>query len=192
MAAQCGADAIGLVFHEASARHVTIEQACSIVTALPPFITIVGLFVNASEHEVRRVIEQVPVSLLQFHGDEAPEDCDLYGKPYIKAVPMKQDVDLAEIEQQYERAAGLLLDTWVPGEHGGTGKQFDWDRVPRDLDKPLILAGGLTMENVAKAVATARPFAVDVSSGVEAEKGIKQKEKISGFVQAVRQADNAE
>lgn len=193
VAAQYGADAIGLVFHESSARHVTIEQACSIVSVLPPFVTIVGLFVNAPEYDVRRVIEQVPISLLQFHGDEKPEDCELYGKPYIKAVPMKQDVDLADLEHRYERAKALLLDTWVAGEQGGTGQQFDWNRVPHDLEKPLILAGGLTMDNVAMAVSMTRPFAVDVSSGVEAQtqKGIKDKEKISGFIRAVRQADTA-
>lgn len=200
MAAQSGADAIGLVFHEASARHVTIEQACSIVSVLPPFVSIVALFVDAPEVTVRKVIEQVPVTLLQFHGNEKPYECERYGKPYIKAVHMKKDVDLVQAEEQFERAQALLLDTYLPAEqapgeqvpgeqapaeYGGTGKCFDWGLVSHNRHKPIILAGGLNAENVAAAISKVKPYAVDVSSGVEASKGIKDADKIKAFIQAV-------
>ena len=187
---ESGADAIGLVFHEASPRNVTIEQACSIVTVLPPFISIVALFVDASESVIRKVIEQVPVNLLQFHGAEQASDCELYGKPYMKAVHMSDGVDLAQIEQQYERASALLLDTHVPGQHGGTGQSFDWSLIS-SVSVPVILAGGLTPETVTGAVESVKPYAVDVSSGVESEiKGNKSATKINTFIQAVRLADH--
>lgn len=187
--AESGTDAIGLVFHEASPRHVTIEQACSIVTVLPPFVTIVGLFVDAPESYIRRIIEQVPLNLLQFHGSEQPAECELYSKPYMKAVHMSDEVDLSRIEQQYTRASGLLLDTYVPGQHGGTGQRFDWSLIS-SVSIPIILAGGLTPETVSDAVESVKPYAVDVSSGVETDvKGCKSASKITEFVAAVRLAD---
>jgi phosphoribosylanthranilate isomerase len=180
-AAAAGADAIGLVFAE-SPRRVTAEQARAVCAALPPFVTTVGLFVDAPEARVREVLGQVPLDLLQFHGRETPEDCQRYGRPYIKAVRMDADVDLRAETRRFQAAAGLLLDSFHPQKAGGTGESFDWARVPRDLGKPVILAGGLTPENVALAIATVRPYAVDVSSGVEREKGVKDAAKITAFI----------
>lgn len=188
-AARSGADAIGLVFYDASPRHVTVEQACQIVAVLPPFVTVVGLVVNAAESQIRHLIEQVPIGLLQFHGDESPQECELYGKPYLKAIRMKEGVDLIAIEKQFERAAGLLLDVFKSGEPGGTGECFDWAMIPPGLTKPVVLAGGLTPTNVAGAVKKVQPYGVDVSSGVESEKGIKDRSKVAGFIQAVREID---
>ncbi|MFQ5488504.1 MAG: phosphoribosylanthranilate isomerase [Gammaproteobacteria bacterium] len=185
-AARLGADAIGLVFYPASPRHVDIEQARAIVRALPPFVTVVALFVDAGEAQIRPVLDQVPVSLLQFHGDEAPEDCHRYGRPYIKALRMAPNVDVAACAVRYGDAAGLLLDSYQPGQPGGTGHSFDWARVPAGVAKPLILAGGLTPDNVAEAVATVRPYAVDVSGGVESRKGIKDAAKMADFIARVR------
>lgn len=181
-AAAAGADALGLVFAAASPRCVTADQARAIVAALPPFIKVVGLFVDAPAAEVARLLGQVPLDLLQFHGRESPEDCRRHGRPYIKAVPMITDVDLPGAARRYADAAGLLLDTFSPQAAGGTGVTFDWTRVPRDLGRPVILAGGLTPENVGRAVAAVRPYAVDVSSGVESSKGIKDADKIAAFI----------
>jgi len=185
-AARLGADAIGLVFYPPSPRYVEPEQARAIVQALPPFVAAVALFVDAGEAQIRAVLEQVPVSLLQFHGDEAPEDCRRYGRPYIKALRMAPDVDVAAYAVRYGDAAGLLLDSYQAGVPGGTGRSFDWARVPDGVDKPLILAGGLTPDNVAEAVAAARPYAVDVSGGVESRKGIKDAAKMADFIARVR------
>lgn len=189
-AVNSGADAIGLVFYDPSPRNVTIEQACKITTELPPFVTVVGLFVNASEATVRRVIEQIPISLLQFHGNESASDCELYGKPYLKAVHMKEEVDFNAVEHHFGSARGLLLDSFKADEPGGTGNRFNWDVIPDNLSRPIILAGGLTPENVGDAVTRIHPYAVDVSSGVESEKGIKDPGKVSRFIKAVRDADN--
>jgi len=190
-AARSGADAIGLVFYDASPRHVTVEQACEIVSVLPPFVTVVGLVVNSAESQIRHLIEQVPIGLLQFHGDESPEECALFGKPYIKAIRMKEGVDLIAAEKQFERAAGLLLDVFKTGEPGGTGERFDWSMIPQGLTKPMVLAGGLNPDNVAGAVKKIRPYGVDVSSGVESEKGIKDRAKVARFIQAVRETDKS-
>jgi len=189
-AARLGADAIGMVFYEASSRFVTVEQARKIAAALPPFVTTVGLFVNAAESEIRRILVQFSLDLLQFHGNESPEECEKYDKPYIKAIHMKEGVDLLSAEKQYRGASGLLLDTYKEGHPGGTGERFDWKMVPDEITKPVILAGGLTPENVAVAVNKIKPYSVDVNSSVESEKGIKDLGKVGKFIQAVRLADN--
>lgn len=187
-AARAGADAIGLVFEPKSPRYVKPEQALSIVRALPPFVTVVGLFVNAAPDTIETVLSRVPLDLLQFHGDETPEQCRRYHRPYIKAIHMRPDVNLPEQARRYADAEGLLLDTAAAHVAGGSGEAFDWSRVPSGLAKPVILAGGLTPENVAEAVRKVHPFAVDVSSGVEQAKGIKDAGKISAFIEAVRNA----
>lgn len=187
-AAQAGADAIGLVFEPKSPRGVKPEQALIITRALPPFVTVVGLFVNAAFDTVETVLKRVPLDLLQFHGDETPEQCRRYHRPYIKAIHMRDKVNLPDQARRYSDAEGLLLDTAAADVAGGSGQVFDWNRVTANLGKPVILAGGLTPENVAEAVRTVRPFAVDVSSGVEQSKGIKDAQKISAFIEAVRGA----
>ena len=188
-AVEHGADAIGLVFFEGSPRHVTLEQAGRITTAVAPFVTVVGLFVNASPSEIRHVLENVPLGLLQFHGHEANDQCNRYGLPFIKSVAMKPDIDLRGQIQTYPDAGGILLDAWQPQTHGGGGQAFDWAQVPHDLAVPVILAGGLTAANVETAIRRVRPYAVDVSSGVENGKGIKSAEKISAFMKGVRGSD---
>ncbi|OGI49897.1 MAG: N-(5'-phosphoribosyl)anthranilate isomerase [Candidatus Muproteobacteria bacterium RIFCSPLOWO2_01_FULL_60_18] len=185
-AAQAGADAIGFVFDPKSPRHVHPDQALKITRALPPFITVVGLFVNPAPDTVEGVLSHVPLDLIQFHGNEKPEQCRRYHRSYIKAIHMKPDVDLHEMARLYGDATGLLLDTYVADTAGGSGQVFDWNRVPHDLGKPLVLAGGLTPENVGEAVRRVRPYAVDVSSGVEQSKGVKDAGKIAAFIEAVR------
>ncbi|AVX23868.1 phosphoribosylanthranilate isomerase [Pseudomonas syringae pv. aptata] len=184
-AAEAGADAIGLVFYPKSPRAVTVLQARAIIAALPPFITTVGLFVNASRCELNETLDAVALDMLQFHGDETPEECDGYHRPYIKALRVKAGDDIAGVCRTYRNARGVLLDTYVEGVPGGTGETFDWALIPDDLDKPVILAGGLTSANVAQAIAQVRPYAVDVSGGVEKSKGIKDREKIRAFMSAV-------
>lgn len=183
--ANSGADAIGLVFYAPSPRAVDIPAAQEIVRVLPPFVTVVGLFVDAGEEEIRHVLEAVPIDLLQFHGNEPAQACKIFGRPYIKAVAMRDGVDLAETAREYRTAAGLLVDTWHPAVAGGSGETFDWERLPATLALPLILAGGLSPDNVAQAVQRVRPYAVDVSSGVERDKGIKDEARISAFMRAV-------
>jgi phosphoribosylanthranilate isomerase len=186
-AVAAGADAIGLVFAEVSPRHVSVDQARAIRAALPPLVSVVGLFVDAAPGHIRAVLGQVAIDLIQFHGRETPEHCRGYGRPYIKAVSMRPDVDLPTAARQYDDAAGLLLDTHSVSAAGGTGEAFDWARVPHDLGRPLILAGGLTPDNVAQAIRQVRPYAVDVSSGVEQAKGIKDPAKIMAFMRGVNQ-----
>lgn len=181
-AAAAGADAIGLVFVDASPRRLDPERARAIVAVLPPFLKVVGLFVDAPPAQVRAVLGAVPLDLIQFHGRETPEFCRAFGRPYLKALRMGPGVDVAAEAGRYPDAAGLLLDSFHPQLAGGTGETFDWSRVPRDLGRPLVLAGGLTPENVAAAVAAVRPYAVDVSSGVESAKGIKDAAKVAAFV----------
>jgi phosphoribosylanthranilate isomerase len=188
-AARSGAHAIGLVFHPASPRNVTLDQARAIVRALPAFVTPVGLFVDAPVEHVREAIAAVPLQLLQFHGDEPPEYCAAFPLPYIKAVRVTEDVDLVQYAHTYREAKGLLLDAFVAGVHGGTGTAFDWRLIPANLPLPIVLSGGLTPDNVVEAVRTVRPWAVDVSSGVEAGKGIKDHAKIAAFIAGVRNAD---
>ncbi|HGY9624817.1 phosphoribosylanthranilate isomerase [Pseudomonas juntendi] len=187
-AAEAGADAIGLVFYAKSPRAVDVHQARAIIAALPPFVTTVGLFVNASRCELNEILEAVPLDLLQFHGDETPADCEGYHRPWVKALRVRPGDDLEAACQQYAGARGILLDTYVPGIPGGTGEAFDWSLVPASLSKPIILAGGLSAGNVGQAIAQVRPFAVDVSGGVEQAKGIKDAAKIEAFMRAVKQA----
>jgi len=188
-AAYCGAHAIGLVFHPPSPRNVSVAQARAIVQALPPFITVVGLFVDASATTVRNTLAQVPLQLLQFHGDEPPEFCADFGLPHIKAVRVTPEADLVKYAHAYRDAKALLLDAYVEGVHGGTGAVFDWRLIPEHLPLPVILSGGLNPDNVAEAIRAVRPWAVDVSSGVEAAKGIKDRAKIAAFIAGVRNAD---
>lgn len=179
-----GVDALGLVFYPPSPRALTAEQAQIIIAALPPFVTTVGLFVNAEEATIRAFLRQVPLDLLQFHGNESETDCSRYGRPYIKALRMRDGIDIEAQARQYPAAAGILLDSYQPGLPGGTGETFDWTRIPV-LDQALILAGGLNPANVRTAIQTVRPYAVDVSGGVEAEKGIKDEQKIAAFINEV-------
>ncbi|HGY2300403.1 TPA: phosphoribosylanthranilate isomerase [Pseudomonas putida] len=187
-AAQAGADAIGFVFYAKSPRAVDVRQARAIIAELPPFVTTVGLFVNASRCELNEILEVVPLDLLQFHGDETPQDCEGYHRPWIKALRVRPGDDLEAACQLYAGARGILLDTYVAGVPGGTGEAFDWSLVPAHLSKPIILAGGLSADNVGQAIAQVRPYAVDVSGGVEQAKGIKDAAKIQAFMQAVKQA----
>lgn len=185
LAAELGVDAIGLIFYAPSSRFVSIAQALQIINALPAFVTAVGVFVNASPEYIHPILAQVPLGLLQFHGQETAEECRSYGRPYIKAVSMQPAVNLKQIAETYSDAKALLLDTHKTAQPGGTGETFDWALVPKNFSMPLILAGGLTPENVACAIAQVRPYAVDVVSGVEVEKGLKSAEKMRRFVQAV-------
>ncbi|HLF96746.1 MAG TPA: phosphoribosylanthranilate isomerase [Methylococcaceae bacterium] len=187
IAAHLGADALGLVFYPSSPRHVSVEQARAIVAALPAFVTVVGLFVEAAADEVQAVREAVRLDLLQFHGDEPPEYCRSFGAPYLKAVRMREGVEISALARDYRDAAGLLLDAWHPDEKGGTGLSFDWARARKACGLPIVLAGGLTAGNVAQAIRVARPYAVDVSSGVEAKKGIKDANKMAAFMREVNQ-----
>jgi len=187
-ACQAGADALGFVFYEKSPRHVTIAAAAALVCELPPFVQSVGLFVNADPALIEAVLRDVPLDLLQFHGDETPADCLRFGRPYIKAVRVNRDTDLLKCAADFDTARGLLLDAWVPGVPGGTGERFDWSLIPADLPRPVILSGGLTPDNVAEAIQRVRPWAVDVSSGVEKEKGIKDAHKIAQFIAKAKEA----
>ncbi|CAM3213749.1 N-(5'-phosphoribosyl)anthranilate isomerase [Ectopseudomonas mendocina] len=187
-AVEAGADAIGLVFYAKSPRAVSVEQAAEIVQALPPFVTSVGLFVNMPREQLLAVLQQVPLDLLQFHGDESPAECEGYGRPYIKALRVRPGENVAAAMAPYAGARGILLDTFVEGVPGGTGAAFDWSLVPQGVARPIILAGGLEAHNVAAAIRQVRPYAVDVSGGVEASKGIKDAGKIRAFVKSVRDA----
>ena len=187
-AAEAGADAIGFVFYAKSPRAVDVRQVRAIIAELPPFVTTVGLFVNASRCELNEILEVVPLDLLQFHGDETPQACEGYHRPWIKALRVRPGDDLEAACQRYAGASGILLDTYVAGVPGGTGEAFDWSLVPAHLSKPIILAGGLSADNVGQAIAQVRPYAVDVSGGVEQAKGIKDAAKIEAFMQAVKQA----
>jgi phosphoribosylanthranilate isomerase len=188
-AAQAGAHAIGLVFYRPSPRYVTPEVAREIVRVLLPFVTAVGLFVDASAVEVRAAIAVAGVGLLQFHGSETPEFCSQFGVPYIKAVRVRPGTDLLQYARDYHDAKALLLDAYVEGTHGGTGQSFDWSVIPRTLPVPVVLSGGLNPQNVTGAIQQVRPWAVDVSSGVESAPGIKDAAKIAAFMSGVRNAD---
>lgn len=187
-AVRLGADAIGLVFYPDSPRAIGAAQAAAIVAALPPFVTAVGLFVNAQPGAVRDILAQVPLDLLQFHGDEAPEFCVQFGRPYLKALRVRAGVDLLQCAHDFHGARGLLLDAYVEGMRGGTGATFDWTLIPESLPLPIVLSGGLDAGNVGAAIRAVRPWAVDVSSGVESAKGIKDAEKIASFMNGVRNA----
>ena len=183
-----GADAIGFVFYASSPRAVSIAQAAELVALLPPFVASVGLFVNATEDDINCVLERVPLQLLQFHGDEVEADCARFGRPWIKAARMRAGVDLVEFASLHPGASGILVDAFVEG-YGGGGKTFDWSLIPRGFGRPLVLSGGLDADNVVDAVRRIRPWAVDVSSGVESDKGIKDTAKIAAFIAGVRDAD---
>ena len=188
-AAHNGVDAIGLVFYPPSPRHVEIEQAIRIVNALPAFTSVVALFVDEQEAKIREVLAQVPIDCIQFHGDETAEACRIYGKRYIKAISMREGIDIPALAHYYHDAAGLLLDAFHPDAKGGTGSQFNWSLIPNQLDLPIILAGGLDETNAKLAVQTVRPYALDVSSGVEARKGIKDSHKMAAFIKQVNEGD---
>jgi phosphoribosylanthranilate isomerase len=189
-AVRLGADAIGLVFYPPSPRCVTAERAAAIVEGLPPFVTVVGLFVNASREEIAEVLGTVRIDLLQFHGTECPDYCAEHGRPYIKAVRVREGTDLLGERQRYAGASALLLDAYRPGVPGGTGQAFDWDLIPAALGPEIVLAGGLTADNVGEAVRQVRPYAVDVSGGVEREKGRKDVGKIEAFMRGVASASS--
>jgi phosphoribosylanthranilate isomerase len=188
-AARLGADAIGMVFYEPSPRHVTIEQAGTIAASVPPFVARVALFVNPTRDAVRAVLDAVPIDLLQFHGEEDQAFCAGFRTPYLKALRVQKGLNLLECLSPYRDAAGWLLDAYRPDYYGGTGETFDWGVIPTGLERPVVLSGGLTVANVAEAVRRVRPWAVDVSSGVESAKGVKDANKIAAFIQGVRNAD---
>ena len=199
-AVAAGADAIGLVFYPPSPRHVSAAQAAQLLAILPPFVSSVGLFVNPSLEAVRQVLSAAPISMLQFHGDENPDQCAeiaaAVGRPFLRALRMKPDTqprDLLESAAQYRRCSplfsGLLLDTWSDA-YGGTGKVFDWSLIPAEIAHQAVLSGGLNVQNVTDAVRRIRPHAVDVSSGIEASKGVKDAALMRAFVDAVRAGDS--
>lgn len=184
-AAGLGVDAIGLVFYAPSPRAVTLEQASEIVACLPPFVSVVALFVNPQPALVEQIIRVIRPSVLQFHGEESVEFCAQFNVPFIKALPVTDGFDVKVAEQKYPTAQALLLDTPHPNLYGGTGQSFDWTRFPKTAEKPLILAGGLTPENVTDAIVQTHAYAVDVSGGVEQQKGIKDSARMAAFVEGV-------
>lgn len=187
-AVEAGADALGFVFYPPSPRKVSPARAAELIRRLPPFVSAVGLFVNEQAGCVRAVLDEVPLAYLQFHGDEDDAYCQQFGKPYLKVARMHPGVDLLEFARFYPAACALLLDAWVEG-YGGGGQTFDWSLVPKSMARTLVLSGGLHAGNVGEAVVNLRPYAVDVSSGVEAAKGIKDAGKMAAFVAAVKEAD---
>lgn len=187
-AVEQGCDAIGLVFYNPSPRNVSIAQAQAICAAIPPFVTVVGLFVDADPHWIDEVRASVPLGLLQFHGDESPQACASHDLPYMKAIRVKPGLNLLQYAADYAAAQALLLDAYAEGVAGGTGQTFDWKLIPQDIPKPVVLAGGLTATNVTEAIRQVRPYAVDVSGGVEQSKGIKDAEKIAAFMRGVSNA----
>ena len=188
IAAEAGASAIGLVFYEKSPRHVSIPLAKEICQSLPPFISTVGLFVNADIDVVNRVIVETGIDLLQFHGEETPQYCENFSKPYLKAIRVKPGIDLVQYAAVYKNAKGLLLDAFFPDKPGGTGMTFDWNLIPQNLSLPVVLSGGLSPDNVADAIRKVKPWAVDVSSGVEESPGKKDASKIREFIKGVHNA----
>jgi phosphoribosylanthranilate isomerase len=191
-ACAAGADAIGLVFYPPSPRAVTMEQAVAIRRALPPFVSVVGLFVNADQETVAETARAVHLDLLQFHGDESRAQCELFAMPYMKAIHVSDDADLIAMSRHYAGAKALVLDTHDDKLWGGSGRTFDWDAVPADLELPVVLAGGLSAANVADAIRRLRPYGVDVSGGVEQAPGIKDAAKIAKFIEEVDRVSIAE
>lgn len=187
-AAEAGADAIGFVFYPKSPRYVHAERAAEIADAMPPFVTVVGLFVNATPEFVNETLAQVPIGLLQFHGDEDEAYCRQFERPFLKAARVRPEFDLVQYATSFPSAQAILLDAFVDG-YGGAGHTFDWGLIPSRLARPIVLSGGLTVDNVAEAVRRVRPEAVDVSSGVEISKGVKDHAKIAAFIAGVRNAD---
>ena len=189
-AVDAGADAVGFVFHPESPRCLTVERAAELADALPPYVTPVGLFVNADPEDIDAALDAIPTLLLQFHGDESPDDCALFGRPYLRAARMTPELDLLDFARRFSEAQGLLLDAHVEG-FGGGGKVFDWSLIPTDLGHRAVLSGGLNAQNVSDAIRRVRPYAVDVSSGIEVPgaKGVKDPARMAAFVRAVREAD---
>jgi phosphoribosylanthranilate isomerase len=190
-AVDMGTDAVGLVFYAPSPRAVEIEQARGLLNALPPFVTSVGLFVDAEPAFVRAVLSGVTLDLLQFHGDEPPQYCVAFQRPWIKAVRMRPGTNLRELVERYRGASALLLDTYDPAAAGGTGRRFDWDLVPAWLAPHIVLAGGLNPNNVRDAIRRLRPYGLDVSGGVESAKGVKDRVKMEAFLQGVKDGDES-
>lgn len=186
---QAGADAIGLVFYAPSPRAVDIAMAQAVVAVVPAFVTVTALFVDPTADEVQKVLDSVRIDLIQFHGDEEDDFCSQFNRPYIKAIRVRQASDVVASCLRFPGALAVLLDSYKPGVPGGTGETFDWSLVPDELTKPIILAGGLTIANLASAIRQVRPFAVDVSGGVEADKGIKDPGKITAFADEVYRVD---
>jgi len=186
MAVDAGADALGLVFYKPSSRYIDPRAAVAIAAAIPPFVTLTGLFVDAAQSEVDQALELVPLNLLQFHGEEGARYCEQFRRPYIKALRMKDGLDVVAAMAEHPKSRGFLLDAYRPGVPGGTGETFDWDRVPQNSDRPIVLAGGLTPDNVTSAIEAARPHGVDVSGGVEQAPGLKDSQKITAFICAAK------
>ena len=189
-AAAAGADAIGLVFYPPSPRFVSVDAAREIVAALPPFVSAVGLLVDAAPGVVEGILDEVALDMLQFHGEEPPELCAAWGRPWLKAVRMRPGTDVRAAAEVYREARALLLDAWRPGTPGGTGATFDWSEIPADLPRPVVLAGGLTPENVGAALQRVAVAAVDVSGGVESARGIKDPDRITAFVREVHRVQS--
>jgi len=190
-ALQLGVDAVGLVFYKKSPRSIELKQASDIASAVGPFVTVTALFVNPQAQEVERVLEQVPVSLLQFHGEEQAEFCRQFSRPWMKALRIQSSTNVLDMVKEYQTADALLFDTYQAGIAGGTGECFDWNLVarknlPHGFNKPVVLAGGLNAGNIKKAIEVVEPYGVDVSGGVESVVGIKDRSKIQSFIQAVR------
>jgi phosphoribosylanthranilate isomerase len=190
LAVNAGADAIGLVFYAPSPRAVSMELAKNIALAVGPFVTVVGLFVDAEEAFVRQVLAQVPLHVLQFHGHETSAFCELFERPYMKAIRMHPELNIEKELNAYPSASAFLLDAYSPGIPGGTGETFDWQRIPQKTFRPMVLAGGLTPDNVALAVSSTSVYGVDVSSGVESQSGKKDAHKIQIFIHNAKQAGN--
>lgn len=190
-ASRLGVDAVGLVFYAASPRHLRLEQARELAASAPAFLTVTAVFMNPARAQVEAVLQTVRVDVLQFHGEEPPEFCRAFGRGYIKAVPMGSGADPAEYARRYADACGLLLDSHAQGKPGGAGTGFDWTRIPRIVSPPLILAGGLTADNVADAIRSVCPYGVDVASGVESAPGIKDAVKMQAFVREVNRVASA-
>jgi phosphoribosylanthranilate isomerase len=188
-AIDAGADALGFVLYAKSTRHVSLERAAELVQRLPPFVTPVLLLVNASPHELRCATEAIPQALLQFHGDETPEQCDAAARPYLRAARMAPGIDLLDFAARFASAQAMLLDTFVSG-YGGSGEVFDWSQIPPSVPLPVVLSGGLNPANVTDGVLAVRPWAVDVSTGVEVSKGVKSGPLMRRFCKAVREADD--
>lgn len=187
--AACGADAIGLVFYPRSSRAVTVDRAADIVAAVPPFVSVVALFVDEPIASIERILSNLPIDVIQFHGEESPEFCQQFGRPWIKALRVKPDLDVGEQCQRFSKARAVLLDSWQAGVVGGTGKTFDWRLAQKSLPLPIVLAGGLNDNNVGDGMRALRPAAVDVSGGVESAPGLKDVDRIKQFIAAVRAAD---
>ncbi len=185
---ELGADALGFVFYDKSPRHITIQQAQTIIKQLPAFVSTVGLFVNASETEIINTLKTIPLDLLQFHGDESPEFCTSFARPYIKAIRVRDQKDIIDAQNHFHHARALLFDAYVEQNYGGTGQIFDWRLLPKSLSLPWILSGGLTPDNVSSAICQTKAQAVDISSGVELKKGVKCHHKLQAFFKGVRHA----